>query len=232
MNLSDAKKYPIVRKYKFPVGRGKGCGKGKTCGRGGKGQYARSGVSRYAHFEGGQTPLIRRIPKRGFSNFYHSAIVATVNLRDLNVFAAGDVVDPAKLVASGLIHGGFDYVKILGDGTLEKKLTIKAHAFAKSAEEKAKKAGATLEVIPSVRVEKLEKRAKKYARTAASAEEKEKARQQRLADSAKARAEKKAKKIAGVKPEAKKEAPKAKEKKAKPAGGGKPEGKGGGEKKG
>ncbi len=231
MNLSDAKKYPIKRKYKFPVGRGKGCGKGKTCGRGGKGQYARSGVSRYAHWEGGQTPLIRRIPKRGFSNFRHSSEVATVNLADLNVFAAGDVVDPAKLVEAGLIHAGFDYVKILGDGTLEKKLTIKAHAFARSATEKARKAGATLETLPSDRSAWLEQREKKYARAAATAEEKEKARQQRLADREKARADKKAQKAAGVKREgAKKEAPKGKEKAAKPKGGGKPEGKGGGAK--
>lgn len=229
MNLTDAKNFPIKRKHKFPVGRGKGTGIGKTCGRGGRGQYARSGVSRYAHWEGGQTPLVRKLPKRGFSNFHHTSDVATVNLGDLGVFNAGDVVDPAKLQAAGLIHGEHEYVKILGGGELTKPLTIKAHAFASSVAAKAKKAGATLEVIPSDRKEKLDARAKKYERMAAAAAEKEKGRLARKEERAKIRAEKKAKKLAGAKAEGapKKDAPKAKDKAAKPKGdkphgGGKP----------
>lgn len=230
MNLTDAKNFQVKRKWKFPVGRGKGSGLGKTCGRGGRGQYARSGVSRYAHWEGGQTPLVRKLPKRGFSNFHHIADVVTVNLADLNIFNAGDVVDQAKLQAAGLIHGEHDYIKILGGGELTKAITIKAHAFAASVAEKAKKAGATLEVIPSDRKERLDKRAKKYERMAVKAAEKETGRLARKAERAKVRAEKKAKKLAGAKAAgpAKKDAPKAKDKAAKPKGdkphGGKPPG--------
>lgn len=199
MNLSDAKNFPVVRKHRFIVGRGKGSGLGKTCGRGGKGQYARSGVSRYAHFEGGQTPLVRKIPKRGFSNFFHSNDVGTVNLSSLNVFNAGDVVDPQKMAAAGLIEDCHDYVKILGEGELTKKLTIKAHLFSHSVAAKAQKAGATLEVIPSDLKEKMEQRGKKIARDLAKWEEKEKARLVRKDERKTVRAEKKSKKLAGIK---------------------------------
>ncbi len=227
MNLSDAKNFPVKRKRRFRWGLGKGSGGGKTCGRGGRGQKARSGYSKPAHWEGGQTPLVRKIPKRGFSNARFASKVATVNLSDLNRFDAGDVIDPARLLAAGMIPRAHDFVKVLGDGELQKALTIKAHAFAASVADKAKKAGATIEIIPSQRKDSLEGRDKRHARLAAAFEEQEKARVVRKADRAKIRAEKKAKRIAGIKtvaaPAGKKEAKKDKPAKPKKEGGGKPE---------
>jgi len=220
MNLTDVKHVPIRRKRKFPIGRGKGSGLGKTGGRGGKGQYARTGVSKYPHWEGGQTPLVRKIPKRGFSNFPFAHRVAEVNLGELEAFNAGDVVDPEKLRAAGLVGREAQYVKILGDGELKKALTIKAHAISAAAAEKAKKAGATVEILPSDLAERLAWRAKLDARMRAKAEEKEKARLARKEERAKARADKAARRAAGEKPETKKPKEKEKAPKAK-----KPEGK-------
>jgi large subunit ribosomal protein L15 len=129
------------------VGRGPGSGLGKTSGRGQKGQKARSGGSINPVFEGGQLPLYRRIPKRGFSNAKFKTVYAVINLSDLNVFEDGTVVTPALLKDTGLIKNQLDGIKVLGTGTLEKKLTIQANKFSASALEKIKEAGSKAEVI-------------------------------------------------------------------------------------
>ena len=129
------------------VGRGPGSGLGKTSGRGEKGQKARSGASINPLFEGGQSPLYRRIPKRGFKNALFRVRYATVNVSELNVFDDGTVVTPALLKEKRIINKELDGVKILGNGNLEKKLTIQANKFSKSALEKIEKAGSKAEVI-------------------------------------------------------------------------------------
>jgi large subunit ribosomal protein L15 len=116
-----------------------GSGLGKTAGRGQKGQYARSRGFK-PHFEGGQTPIQRRLPKRGFRNPFAS-IVAEVNVGDLDGFPAGSVVDVKTLVARGLVKGRFDRIKVLGEGDLTKAVTVSAHAFSKVAAEKIQRAG-------------------------------------------------------------------------------------------
>ncbi len=128
------------------VGRGHGSGNGKTAGKGHKGQNARSGGGVRIGFEGGQMPLARRIPKRGFNNIFR-ATYATVNVADLNKFTDGTVVDAELLCASGLVKKVCDGVKILGEGELTAKLTVKAAKFTKTAAEKIEKAGGKAEVI-------------------------------------------------------------------------------------
>ncbi len=129
------------------VGRGIGSGLGKTSGRGQKGQKARQpGNIHKLAFEGGQMPLVRRIPKRGFKNIFAKRIVE-VNVRDLNRFDDGSTVDVELLQASGLASGSFDFLKVLGTGELSKKLTVKAHRFSKSARAKIEAAGGTVQVI-------------------------------------------------------------------------------------
>ena len=129
------------------VGRGPGSGLGKTSGRGQKGQKARSGGSINPVFEGGQLPLYRRIPKRGFTNAKFKTVYAVINLSDLNVFEDGTVVTPALLKDTGLVKNQLDGIKVLGNGKLEKKLTIQANKFSASALEKIKEAGSKAEVI-------------------------------------------------------------------------------------
>ena len=129
------------------VGRGPGSGLGKTSGRGEKGQKARSGASINPLFEGGQSPLYRRIPKRGFKNALFRVRYATVNVSELNVFDDNTVVTPALLKEKKIIRKELDGVKVLGNGKLEKKLTIQANKFSKSALEKIEKAGSKAEVI-------------------------------------------------------------------------------------
>ena len=129
------------------VGRGPGSGLGKTSGRGEKGQKARSGASINPVFEGGQTPLYRRIPKRGFKNALFKVRYATVNVSELNVFDDNTVVTPALLKEKRIINKELDGVKVLGNGKLEKKLTVQANKFSKSALEKIEKAGSKAEVI-------------------------------------------------------------------------------------
>ncbi len=129
------------------VGRGPGSGLGKTSGKGQKGQKARSGVSISPVFEGGQLPLYRRLPKRGFTNAKFKTRYATVNLEALNVFENGTVVTPALLKDTGLVKNQLDGVKVLGTGKLEKKLTIQANKFSASALEKINEAGSKAEVI-------------------------------------------------------------------------------------
>ena len=128
-------------------GIGRGSGNGKTSGRGQKGQNSRSGGGVRANFEGGQIPLYRRLPKRGFSNAKFKTTYAVINVSDLNVFEDGTVVTPALLKETGLLKNQLDGVKVLGNGTLEKKLTVKAHKFSITAKEKIEAAGGKVEVI-------------------------------------------------------------------------------------
>src|SRR5437763_11498000 len=134
------------RKKKVRVGRGMGSKLGKTAGAGNKGQKSRRGYSRRRGFEGGQMPLHRRIPKRGFHNLF-GVTYSVVNLEELNVFPAGETVTPDLLRAHGFVRRATDPVKILGDGELKNKLAIHAHAFSASAKEKIAKAGGTFEVV-------------------------------------------------------------------------------------
>jgi large subunit ribosomal protein L15 len=137
-------------KDKTRVGRGVGSGLGKTAGRGQKGQKARStGNLGKKHFQGGQTPIQRRLPKRGFRNPL-ADIVANVNVGDLETFEDGAQVDVAALRERRLVQGRFDMLKILGDGDLTKKLTISAHRFSKSAIAKIEKAGGKAVIVPRV----------------------------------------------------------------------------------
>jgi len=134
------------RKKKVRVGRGMGSKLGKTAGAGNKGQKSRRGYSRRRGFEGGQMPLHRRIPKRGFHNPF-GVSYSVVNLEELNVFPAGETVTPDLLRAHGFIRRATDPIKVLGDGELKTKLTIQAHAFSESAKEKITKAGGSFEVV-------------------------------------------------------------------------------------
>jgi large subunit ribosomal protein L15 len=133
------------RKKKVRVGRGIGSKLGKTSGSGNKGQKSRRGYSRRRGFEGGQMPLHRRIPKRGFHNPFGSSF-AVINLEELNVFPAGETVTPDLLRAHGFVRTT-QQVKILGDGELKTKLAIHAHAFSASAKDKITKAGGSFEVL-------------------------------------------------------------------------------------
>ena len=129
------------------VGRGPGSGHGKTSGRGEKGQKARSGGGVSPWFEGGQTPLYKRIPRKGFSNKRFETRYAIVNVSDLNRFKDGETVTPALLKESGLVKKELNGIKILGNGTLEKKLTVKANVFTNSAITKIEEKGGSTEVI-------------------------------------------------------------------------------------
>ena len=128
------------------IGRGHGSGQGKTAGKGHKGQKARAGKGMRVGFEGGQMPLQRRIPKRGFNNIFRKNVVA-VNVGTLNKFEDGAVVDIAALTEKGIVKNSFDGVKILSNGTVTKKLTVKANAFSKGAVAKIEAAGGKTEVI-------------------------------------------------------------------------------------
>lgn len=146
MDLSNLKPALGSTKTRKRIGRGAGSGLGKTAGKGHKGQKARSGGSIKAGFEGGQMPLQRRLPKRGFTSL-DKKVYALVNLRDLELFEAGSVIDVDALVVAGLVNKVLDGVKILGDGALTKALTVKAHKFSKSAQEKIEAAGGKVEVL-------------------------------------------------------------------------------------
>lgn len=135
-----------ARKSRNRVGRGTSSGNGKTSGRGQKGQGARSGGGKKPGFEGGQTPLFMRLPKRGFTNINRKEF-AIVNLEQLNTFDNDTVVDEAVLRSKGLVKKTLDGIKILGDGKLEKKLTVKANKFSKSAVKAIEAAGGKTEVI-------------------------------------------------------------------------------------
>ncbi len=144
--LSNLKPPRGSRHRKVRVGRGMGSKIGKTSGAGNKGQQSRRGYSRRPGFEGGQMPLHRRLPKRGFSHPFPKSF-AVVNVESLNAFAAGDTVTPESLMGSGFVRAMRDGVKVLGDGELKVALTVRAHAFSKSAQEKITKAGGKVEVL-------------------------------------------------------------------------------------
>ena len=162
MNLTFVNTGIHKNKKGVRLGRGKGSGTGKTAGRGHKGFGSRNGSSQNVSFEGGQMPLFRRIPKRGFNNA-GAAKVANINVCDIDkFFEDGEVVSPETLKAKGLIKYRYDILKVLGDGKLTKTVTIKAHRFSKSAEEKIKAAGSEMEVLPGKKaLVKFQKKEKK-----------------------------------------------------------------------
>jgi len=149
MRLHDLKPRPGAKHRRKRLGQGESSGRGKTAGRGGKGQTARSGSSIRIGFEGGQMPLIRRIPKRGFNNKRHGTRYIPVNLESLNAFKDGEKVDIQRLKDEGLANGPGDGIKILGDGEVTRKLSVSAHAFSASARSKIEAKGGTCEVISS-----------------------------------------------------------------------------------
>lgn len=144
--LNELKPNPGARHSKKRVGRGQASGQGKTAGRGSKGQNSRSGGGVRPGFEGGQLPLFMRIPKRGFNNVNRKEY-AIVNLDDLNQFENGTVVTPELLIEKKIVKKVYSGIKILGQGSLEKKLTVKANKFSNAATESIEKAGGTVEVI-------------------------------------------------------------------------------------
>ena len=146
MKLHELKPAAGVRKKEVRIGRGVGSGNGKTSGKGHKGQKARSGGGVRPGFEGGQMPLYRRLPKRGFKNIWRKEY-AEVNVKTLNRFDDGAEVDAVALVETGILKNVLDGIKILGDGELTKKLTVKAQKFTKSAIQKIEAAGGKTEVI-------------------------------------------------------------------------------------
>ena len=146
MNLNELHPADGARKDKVRVGRGTGSGCGKTSGRGHKGQKSRSGGGVRPGFEGGQMPIYRRLPKRGFKNIWRNEY-AEVNVSTLNIFDDGDVVDAVALVEAGVLKNVLDGVRILGDGELSKKLTVKAQGFTKSAIAKIEAVGGSAEVL-------------------------------------------------------------------------------------
>lgn len=147
MKLNELKNHPGSTHRRKIVGRGPGSGLGKTSGRGEKGQKARSGASIKPWFEGGQNPLYKRIPSRGFNNARFTTRYAVVNVSDLNRFDENTTVTPELLKETGLVKKELNGIKILGSGTLEKKLTVKANLFTNSAINKIESIGGKVEVI-------------------------------------------------------------------------------------
>ncbi|MBO8141992.1 MAG: 50S ribosomal protein L15 [Firmicutes bacterium] len=147
MKLHELRPAPGARRKAKRLGRGIGSGKGKTAGRGTKGQLARSGGGKGPGFEGGQTPLQRRLPKRGFNNKRFRRELAEVNVQALNAFDAGTVVTPELLLERRVVRDLKDGVKVLGEGELSRALVVRAHAFSKSAAAKIEAAGGKIEVI-------------------------------------------------------------------------------------
>ena len=147
MKLHELEKNIGAKQRRKIVGRGPGSGLGKTSGKGQKGQNSRSGGGVNPVFEGGQLPLYRRLPKRGFSNHEFKIKYATINVSDLNIFEVGTLVTPALLKEVGLVKKQLDGIKVLGNGEINKKLTVQAHKFSKSAIEKLEESGSKIEVI-------------------------------------------------------------------------------------
>ncbi|MDX1358353.1 MAG: 50S ribosomal protein L15 [Clostridia bacterium] len=147
MKLNELKPAAGSTKTAKRKGRGHATGNGKTAGRGRDGQNSRSGGGVRVGFEGGQMPLYRRIPKRGFTNARFKKVYAEVSLEDLNKFRSGSTVDEAKMLEAGLISKILDGVVVLGNGEITKKLTVKASRFTKSAAEKIEAAGGKAEVV-------------------------------------------------------------------------------------
>lgn len=147
MNLKDVKTYGEPKRRKKRLGCGPGSGLGKTCGRGSKGAGARSGTETGLYFEGGQMPMVRRIPKRGFTNIFKKTFTI-INVSQINSLEGKDVIDVKTLLESGLIKKEYgDGVKVLGDGDLKRPVKVFAHKFSKSAVEKIKAAGGEAKVI-------------------------------------------------------------------------------------
>ena len=147
MKLNELSPAQGSAKAAFRKGRGAGSGNGKTAGKGHKGQNARSGGGVRPGFEGGQLPLYRKLPKRGFNNFRFGKVYSIVNVQTLNKFNDGDVVDAAALLAAGVINAINDGIKVLGEGEITKKLTVKAAVFSASAKEKIEAVGGKTEVV-------------------------------------------------------------------------------------
>ena len=162
MNLHEVHQDVQRNKSRKRLGRGVGSGLGKTAGRGHKGQRSRPGYNALSVFEGGQMPLVRRIPKRGFHNRF-ALEVAAINVGDLQLrFEADEEVSPATLKTRGLVKGQYDLLKILGDGELTKPLKISAHQFSASAKEKIEKSGGQITVLPGKKpVVKVQRERKK-----------------------------------------------------------------------
>ena len=151
MNLHDIHRGIHKFKRRRRIGRGPGSGHGKTSGRGHKGQKSRAGYSRQVAFQGGTMPMVRRIPKRGFNNRW-APVVAIVNVEDLEkAFASGEAVTPEAVRAKKLIPPNFEILKVLGNGELKKKLSVSAHRFSKTAEEKIEKAGGSTTLLPGTK---------------------------------------------------------------------------------
>lgn len=147
MMLHDVNQGIHKHKKKMRVGRGLGTGKGKTSGRGHKGQLARAGYKALPIWEGTTSPLVRRVPKRGFTNSF-ALKVLSINVGDLNdLFESGDSVTPEVLQSRGIVKKRFDVLKILGDGELTKKLSLSAHRFSAQAKEKIEKAGGSVTIV-------------------------------------------------------------------------------------
>ena len=146
MKLNQLTATPGATKERKRIGRGYGAGTGKTAGKGHKGQKARAGHGQQPGFEGGQMPMQRRLPKRGFNNIFAKEIIA-INVGSLNKFEDGASVDAAALMEAGILKKDCDGIKILSNGTLTKKLTVKANAFSAAAKEKIEAAGGKAEVI-------------------------------------------------------------------------------------
>ena len=157
-----------IHKHKRPnrKGRGIGSGQGKTAGRGHKGQFARAGWKALPIFQGGGSPLVRRVPKRGFTNA-GALVVGEINVGDLEeLFDAGASINPESLRDAGILKKRFDVLKVLGDGELTKTLTVSAHRFSASAKEKIEKAGGTATILPGRTSVEQKKKAKKAAAAA------------------------------------------------------------------
>lgn len=157
MRLHDLKPRPGAKHRRKRLGQGESSGHGKTSGRGGKGQTARSGSSIRIGFEGGQMPLIRRMPKRGFNNARHTTRYVGINLDSLNQFDNGAKVGVDAFRKAGLANGPIKLVKILGDGELSKKLSVSAHAFSAAARAKIEAKGGSCEVIVVKKAQSVEK---------------------------------------------------------------------------
>lgn len=147
MNLSDINQVSIPRKRRKRVGRGEGSGNGKTAGKGMKGQQSRSGYSRRLGHEGGQMPLFRRLPKRGFTNAPFKVVYDIVNLEQLGGFEAGAEIDLALLKSKGLLPKNASLLKVLGKGTLDVALTVRAHRFSETARQAIEAAGGKADVV-------------------------------------------------------------------------------------
>jgi large subunit ribosomal protein L15 len=168
MKLNELSPAKGSRRKPKRVGRGPGSGNGKTAGRGHNGQKSRSGYSKRRGFEGGQMPLHRRLPKRGFTNIFRK-VYRTVNVDRLAAFEAGSEIDPQVMSDAGLLRKGAAEVKVMGNGGIEVALTVRAHKFTKSATEKIQAAGGKAELLPPLRKPRTRKKfLKKSERTPSS----------------------------------------------------------------